>query len=120
LLTGLIALLACQLAGEVAVRALDVPLPGPVVGMVLMLALLQVRRPAPGADLTRGAEVLLRYLPMLFVPAGVGVVAYLAQLRDNLGPVAAGLVLSWLAGLLVTASTVALVLRLTGRPRVTR
>lgn len=120
MLTGLIALLVCQLVGEVLVRALDVPFPGPVVGMVLMLAVLQVRRPALDADLTKGADALLRYLPMLYVPAGVGVVGYLALLRDSAVPVASGLVLSWLAGLLVTAATAAVVLRLTGQRRVTR
>jgi holin-like protein len=120
LLTGLIALLACQLVGEVLVRVLDVPFPGPVVGMVLMLAVLQLRRPAPDADLTKGAEVLLRYLPMLYVPAGVGVVGYLTLLRDSVVPVVSGLALSWLAGLLVTAATAAVVLRLGGQRRVTR
>ena len=60
MLTGLIALLACQLVGELVVRTLDVPLPGPIVGMVLMLGVLLVRRPRSGSGLLRGPEKLLR------------------------------------------------------------
>ncbi|WP_235907848.1 CidA/LrgA family protein [Siccirubricoccus phaeus] len=47
---ALAALLSCQLAGEVAVRALHLPVPGPVIGMVLLFLWLQARRaeaPAP-------------------------------------------------------------------------
>lgn len=120
MITGLIALLACQLVGELVVRTLGIPLPGPVVGMVLMFALLQVRTPRPGSGLVRGPEALLRYLPMLFVPAGVGVVAYLSVLGSHLLPAVAGLVLSWLAALLVAAGVTALMLRLTGPGNVVR
>jgi len=120
MLTGLIALLACQLVGELVVRTLDLPVPGPVVGMVLMFVLLQVTRPRAESSLVRGTAALLRYLPLLYVPAGVGVVAYLATLRSEALPISAGLVVSWLVGLVVTAGGTALVLRLTGARRVNR
>jgi putative effector of murein hydrolase LrgA (UPF0299 family) len=110
--------LTCQLAGELVVRTLDVPLPGPLVGMVLMFVLLQVRRPRRESGLVRAPMTLLRYLPLLYVPAGVGVVAYLSLLRSSLLPAAVALVLSWLAGLLVTAGVAAALLRVTGARRV--
>ena len=62
MLTGLIALLACQLVGELVVRTLDLPVPGAIVGMVLMFVLLQVRRPRAESGLVRGTAALLRYL----------------------------------------------------------
>lgn len=120
MLTGLIALLACQLVGELVVRTLDVPLPGPIVGMVLMLGVLLVRRPRSGSGLLRGPEKLLRYLPLLYVPAGVGVVAHLSRLGKDAVPIAGGLVVSWLAGLLVTAGVMALALWVSGARKVLR
>ncbi|MCW2248550.1 holin-like protein [Azospirillum fermentarium] len=75
-------LLGCQLAGEVAVRLLAVPLPGAVVGCVLLFALLTVRAGVPGGLKTM-ADGLLRYLPVMFVPAGVGVMADAERVRDE-------------------------------------
>jgi holin-like protein len=120
MLIGLIVLLLCQLAGELVVRTFDLPLPGPVLGMVVLLVVLRVRRPRKESGLVRAPSVLLRYLPLLYVPAGVGVVAHLARLRADALPIAGGLVVSWLAALVVTAAVTALVLRLTGARRVVR
>ena len=94
-------LIGCQLVGEVLVRLADAPLPGPVVGMVVLLVLLRVRRSGDDATVVRAADGLLRHLQLLFVPAGVGVVVYLGTLRDHAVPVAAALLVSWLAGLVV-------------------
>lgn len=115
MITGLLVLLACQLVGEMIVRSLDVPVPGPIVGMVVFFAVLQVRRPQRESPLVRGPQTLLTYLPLLYVPAGVGVVSYLTLLRSEAGPAVAGLTLSWLAGLLATAGTAGLLLRLRAR-----
>jgi holin-like protein len=120
MLPGLIVLLVCQLIGEFTVRTLDVPLPGPVVGMLVMLVILRVRRPRPESGLIIAPQTLLRYLPLLYVPAGVGVIAYLARLGDDAVPIAGGLIVSWLAGLVVTASVTALLMRLFGTRRVVR
>ncbi|MET0866381.1 MAG: CidA/LrgA family protein [Nakamurella sp.] len=100
---GFITLLVCQLAGEFAVRVLMVPVPGPVVGMLLLLIVLHLRRPGPRAGVVRAADALLRNLQLLFIPAGVGVIQYLSILADAWLPVTAGLLLSWLAVLLVTS-----------------
>jgi putative effector of murein hydrolase LrgA (UPF0299 family) len=115
LLGGVLALLGCQLAGEVAVRLTGADLPGPVVGMVVFLVVLRVRRPRDDSGLVRAPALLLRHLQLLFVPAGVGVVVSLDVLRDNALPLAAGLWVSWLVGLVVTATVVAALRRLPGR-----
>jgi holin-like protein len=112
---GFIALLVCQLVGEFAVRVAAVPLPGPVVGMVLLLIALQLRRPGPRAGVVRAADALLRNLQLLFIPAGVGVIQYLSVLAGAWLPVTAGLVLSWFAVLLVTSGVGVGTLRLSAR-----
>lgn len=111
-LKGVLVLLACQLVGEVVVRLLGLEFPGAVLGMLLFLVVLRVRRPRLSSGLVRGPDVLLRHLQLLFVPAGVGVIVYLEALRDDAWPLAAGLWLSWLTGLVVTALVVAGLVRL--------
>ncbi len=107
MLAGLTWLLGCQLAGEVAVRLTGAPLPGPVVGMVLLFVLLQLRAPAPDAGVFMVSDTLLRHLQLFFVPAGVGVVVYLGVLHDQAWPIVLGLVGSWLIGLVVVGALVA-------------
>ena len=112
-LRGVLVLLACQLAGEIVVRLLGIEVPGPVVGMIAFLVVLRVRRPRPSSALVRGPSLLLRHLQLLFVPAGVGVIAYLDELRADAWPVTAGLWLSWLVGLAATGVVAAVLVRVT-------
>ncbi|NPC98510.1 CidA/LrgA family protein [Nocardioides sp. zg-DK7169] len=111
MVNGLMWLLGCQLVGEVVVRLTDLPVPGPVVGMAVLLVLLQVRRSGDDATVVRAADGLLRHLQLLFVPAGVGVVAYLAVIRDDLVPISVAMLGSWLAGLLVVGWSARLLTR---------
>jgi holin-like protein len=101
-LTGFTLLLLLQLAGEALVRGLALPLPGPVVGLLLALALLRYW-PRSFSALKAAADVLLPHLSLLFVPAGVGVVMYLKALREDGWAIAIALVLSTWIGLAVTA-----------------
>lgn len=117
MITGFIALLLCQLVGDFTVRTLGIPIPGPVVGMVLLLIYLQVRRPGPAAGVVRAADLLLRHLQLLFIPAGAGVVVYLSLLAQSWLPVIGGLVFSWLAVMVVTAGVGVGTLRLEQRFR---
>jgi len=75
MLRGMAILLGLQLIGEVITRWLEMPLPGSVVGMLLLLAGLRagVLRMEWVKD---AAELLLSNLSLLFVPAGVGVMVY--------------------------------------------
>lgn len=120
MITGLIVLFVCQLVGEVVVRTLDLSLPGPILGMVLLLVVLQVRRPHAKSGLVRAPSTLLKYLPLLYVPAGVGVIAHLSRLRADALPIVGGLLVSWAAALVATAGVAALTLRLTGARKVLR
>ncbi|HMY08815.1 MAG: CidA/LrgA family protein [Nocardioidaceae bacterium] len=118
MILGLVAILLCQLAGEFVVRLLGLPMPGPVLGMVIMLVLLLLRgdRSQQGRVAT-AAEPLLKHLQLLFVPAGVGIVVLLGELRDDWLPISLGLWGSWLVGLLVTGWVVTALIRVFERER---
>lgn len=96
-------LLTCQLAGEVMALALQLPVPGPVVGMVILFCglLIYGRVPQPLAAVT---GELLQNLSLLFVPAGVGVMLHARLLVDNWLALSLGLVLSTLIALAVTGA----------------
>lgn len=101
MINGLLWLLGFQLVGEVLVRSTGLDVPGPVVGMVLLFVVLQVRRPPVTANLFRASDGLLKHLQLLFIPAGVGVVTLLGTVADHPLPLVGALLVSWAAGLLV-------------------
>jgi holin-like protein len=88
--------------GEIAARLGLLPIPGPVVGLVLLYADLTLRGDLP-KDLGTLADRVLQLLGMLFVPAGVGVVAYLDLLRSELLPILAAVIGGTTVTILVTA-----------------
>lgn len=94
-------ILCCQLAGELVVTAGGLPVPGPVLGMILLFLLLLIRG-GVGEDLGRVGDALLKNLALLFVPAGVGVVVHLGLIgREGLA-ITAALIVSTLLTVLVT------------------
>lgn len=103
-------LLVCQLAGEVIARLAGLPVPGPVVGLVLLfLGLTLHGQPAPVVE--ENADRLLQHLSLLFVPAGVGVVQYLSLLAEEWLPIAASIVGSAIAAMVATGLTLRLLTR---------
>jgi holin-like protein len=122
MIRGLFILLAFQLVGEDAARGLALPAPGPVVGLALLVVALGLyqrwrtldEEALAESELGKAARGLLTALPLLFVPAGVGVVQYVGLLREQGLAIAAALVVSTVATLLVTVGVFLLVKRLTG------
>lgn len=102
MLPGFLILLVCQLAGELLVRAMGLLVPGPVVGMALLLLLLVSVGRVP-ATLRQCAEGLLRHLALLYVPAGVGLMNHLGLLADAWAALLLALFVSTLVTLVVTA-----------------
>lgn len=100
-LSFLTLILALQLAGEVLHLALDLPVPGPVIGMALLFLGLLISRRSP-LNLERTAFALLDNLSLLFVPAGVGVMLYLHLLAAEWRPILTALVGSTVAAIAVT------------------
>ena len=110
MIAGLVQILACQGLGELVSHFLLPFIPGPVVGLVLMLAFLVLRKSVPeSVDLVAG--VLVGNLGLLFVPAAVGVVLFWPQLIAHALAIACAL----LASVVLTIATVALVLRVAAR-----
>ena len=106
-------LLLCQLAGEIIARSLGLPVPGPVVGMVLLFLalLLRGRGESSPAALGAVADALLGNLGLLFVPAGVGVVLYLPVLARDWAPISLAILAGTLAAIAVTGRLAQALLR---------
>lgn len=92
---------ACQLAGEFIVGALALPVPGPVVGMVCLFVYLLFRGAIPD-DLDAVSGTLLRYMSLLFVPAGTGIMLHFQLLGESLLPISVALFVSTLLTIAVT------------------
>ncbi len=102
MITALATLLVSQLAGEAVVRLASLPIPGPVVGMILLFIVMLTRTPLPLA-LRDTADGLLRNLSLLFVPAGTGVIQHLDRLGTDAMRLVAVVVLTTTITLAVTA-----------------
>ena len=101
MLEAIAVLLLCQLAGELIVLFLELPIPGPVIGMILLFLGLMIRGNVP-EPLAQTANGLLGQLSLLFVPAGVGVMTHLTLLGNQWLPLSASLIVSTILTIAVT------------------
>ncbi len=84
-----------QLIGEAIVYLFDLPIPGPVIGMALLLVGLIIKKGLPeGLDQSTGT--ILRYLSLLFVPAGVGVIQHFELIHDEWLPITVSVIFATL------------------------
>lgn len=110
MIRALTLLLTCQLAGEILTRALDLAVPGPVIGLALLAVLAVVHARIAGAelcaiektDLGVTASALLGSLGLLFIPAGVGIVQQLPLIGAYAFPIFVALLVSTVLTLIVT------------------
>lgn len=107
MLPALTLLLVCQLLGEIVIRALGLPVPGPVLGMFFLLLFLLLRD-GPSTELRTTAQALLQHLSLLFVPAGTGVVLYLRLIQEEWLAISVALFASTLLAMLVSAAVMRL------------
>lgn len=98
-------LLLFQLIGEVIAHGFGLPIPGPVIGMLLLLIYLLLNRDAV-EKLAPTANGLLRHLSILFVPAGVGVMLHGQRIVAEALPIIVALLVSTILGMIVTALVV--------------
>jgi putative effector of murein hydrolase LrgA (UPF0299 family) len=116
-------LLASQLAGEALSYGLNLPMPGPVIGLLILFAALWIWQqfgrvsPLTVADTPLGTTsgTLLQHLSILFVPAGVGAIDHLGLLRDYGLAIFVALLVSTALSLAVTALVFVAVKRLVAR-----
>jgi len=113
MLFNLTLILSCQLLGELFVAATGLPVPGPVVGMLILFLGLLVRGNVPDG-LAMVADGLLSHLSLLFVPAGVGVIVHFALIGTEAVPISVALVASTLITIAATAGAMVLFTRMRG------
>lgn len=110
MLSALTLLLVLQLIGEILVQWFTLPVPGPVLGLLLLFAGLVLRGHLPD-DLRNTANSLLQHLSLLFVPAGAGVMIHAGRVADEWLPLLAALIGSTLLSMAATALTLKFFLR---------
>lgn len=107
MIAGLVEILLFQGLGEVLSRFLVPLIPGPVIGLVLLLGWLQIRPQVPTA-VEGVATTLTQHLGLLFVPAAVGVVTFWPHLQSNALPILGALGGSLVLTIVVTAGVLLL------------
>lgn len=86
LLSGLTLLLTFQFLGECINKLFELIIPGPIIGMVLLLCFLLLRRQSY-ESLDTSVLWLLRYLPLLIIPAAAGITTQIDTISKELWPI---------------------------------
>ena len=108
MLNSIFTILLFQLIGEFIQKFTEISIPGPVIGLILLLGVLLIRAKyfkeyhSVENNLVDFSERFLTYLPLLFIPVGVGVVMHLSLLEENLISVISIIVLGTLLTLALT------------------
>ncbi|TCW00231.1 CidA/LrgA family protein [Biostraticola tofi] len=90
----------CLFIGNLLSSLLPMTIPGSIIGMLVLFLLLSLQI-MPAAWLKPGCHLLIRYMALLFVPIGVGVMNYYSQISAQLGPLVVSCVVSTLIVMLV-------------------
>jgi holin-like protein len=106
MISGLVQILLFQSLGELVSKFALPTLPGPVIGLVLLIIWLVLRK-GINPELALVADGFSQYLGLLFVPAAVGVVLFLPQLQAN----ALAIISALVGSVILTIATSALVVR---------
>lgn len=108
MLNSIFTIFLFQLVGEFIQKFFEISIPGPVIGLILLLTVLLLKNKYSNAptnlenDLMRSCQSLINYLPLLFIPVGVGVVMHLSLLEENLISVISIIILGTLLTLALT------------------
>jgi len=93
---------ACLYAGIFVASLLPIAIPGSIIGMLIMFVLLALQI-LPAKWVNPGCFLLIRYMALLFVPIGVGVMQYYDVLRAQFGPIVVSCAVSTLVVFLVVS-----------------
>jgi holin-like protein len=110
MLEGITILIALQFAGEILAGVSGAPIPGPVIGLALLAGFALARGQMPEPVIVAG-DAILRHLSLLFVPAGVGLIAF----GDRLVAEGSRLAIVLIASTAITMVVTALVFRALSR-----
>ena len=110
MLNSIFLILLFQLIGELVQKVLELNIPGPVIGLILLLSILLLSKKYDHIviqnlkiNLINSAENLVNYIPLFFLPVGVGVVMHLSFLEGSLVKVLFIIVFGTLVTLALTA-----------------
>ncbi|CVG10689.1 TPA: CidA/LrgA family protein [Serratia marcescens] len=103
-LRALLLIYLCLFVGNAVAALLPFAIPGSILGMLLLFALLSTQI-LPAKWVKPGCHLLIRYMVLLFVPIGVGVMKYYDQIVAHLGPLVISCLISTLMVLVVVGYT---------------
>jgi holin-like protein len=101
MINGLLILVGFQLAGEWLAGLFSIPVPGPVIGMLLLLCYLLTIKKAP-ASITQASSALLPYLPLFIIPTSVGIMQHWELLQLQWWALSLSIVGSLVIGFIIT------------------
>jgi len=102
-MTGLLILLLFLVAGNLLQSQLSSPVPGSIIGMLLLLVFLMLRGRAPDS-LSQISKTLSPLLPLFIIPVSVGIVTQKELLADNGAALLVIMAVSIIPGALVCAA----------------
>lgn len=101
MLPSLTVIIGFQLAGAFVQQFLSLPIPGAVIGMILFFIYLCITGGKSDNLMATGSQ-LLSHLPLLFIPAGVGILAYTSELKEHGIAILASLIIGSLIAFIIT------------------
>ncbi|MBS1205106.1 MAG: hypothetical protein H6R25_2005 [Proteobacteria bacterium] len=101
-LRAFVLIYACLYAGIWLASLLPITIPGSIIGMLIMFVLLALQI-LPAKWVNPGCFLLIRYMALLFVPIGVGVMQYYDLLRAQFGPIIVSCTISTAIAFLVVS-----------------
>ncbi len=102
MIDGLVQIFLWQGIGELVSRFLLPSIPGPVIGLILLVAFLSIKGEV-NPSLSMVADAFRQHLALLFVPASVGVILFLPELKTHALAVSVALIVSVILAIAVTA-----------------
>ncbi|KAG1716357.1 hypothetical protein ID866_773 [Astraeus odoratus] len=101
-LRAFVLIYACLYAGIFIASLLPITIPGSIIGMLILFVLLALQI-LPAKWVNPGCFILIRYMALLFVPIGVGVMQYFDLLKAQFGPIVVSCAVSTLVVFLVVS-----------------
>lgn len=102
MIDGLVQIFLWQGIGELVSRFLLPSIPGPVIGLILLVVFLSIKGEV-NPSLGMVADAFRQHLALLFVPASVGVILFLPELKTHALAVSVALIVSVILAIAVTA-----------------
>lgn len=101
MINGLVQIFLWQGIGELVSKFLLPTIPGPVIGLILLVIFLSIKGEI-NPELGKVADTFRQHLALLFVPASVGVILFLPELKEHAFAVGTALTVSVILAIAVT------------------